>query len=116
MQDKDKIKLLKDILGDKDLISKGILKEEDTEPTGVLSVEAEGESPEDAKEKIVEQLQTMDLPDEEEMGEIVPEEMGEDEELYEDMLDEEDQDILESLPEKTRESFKQRLLDKIKKM
>jgi len=126
MKDMDKIRLLKEILADKDLVSKKILKEE-VEPKGILEVSAEGDSPEDAKQKILDQLQKVDLPDEEEMGEEMEDEFDEEmeeeefddemeEEFDEDMLDEEDQDVLEMLPEKSRAEFKKRLIEKIKNL
>lgn len=113
MHDKEKLKMLKDILN-----SGAVLEE----PKGVLKVAAMGESPEEAKEKIMKGLQKVHLPDEEEMGEEM---MSDEEEEYpeescdmmaeEDMSDE-DSEILDMLPTSQKESFKKRLLEKIKNM
>lgn len=113
----DKIALLKELLSDKDMISKEILGEE-PESEGELIVSAEGDSPEDAKDKIVEELESSELPDEEDMEDIMPEEEMEEgeEELDLDMLDDEDREILDMLPERSREEFKLKLLEKIKNM
>ncbi len=114
MKNIDKIKLLEEILEDKDLVSKKILKEE--EPEGQLIVSAEGDSPEEAKKTIMEELGSIELPDEEDMEEVMPEMADTEEDLDEDMLEEEDRDILEMLPEKSRCEFKKRLMEKIKSM
>lgn len=126
MKNCEKIQMLKDILSDKDVMSKKILKEEPEDELGVLQVSAEGESPEDAKEKMMAELEKTDLPDEEEMEELMPEEEDypeekdeqeeDEEELDEDMLEDEDREILDMLPEKSREAFKKRLFEKIKEM
>lgn len=127
----DKIKLLKEILGDKDLVSKEILKEEPEE--GTLIVEAEGESPEAAKEDMLKTLEGMELPDEEDMEGMMPEmedeyedEMCEDDlECSEEMMMDEDEDfeisdedaeIMDMIPSSQREAFKKRLLEKIKSL
>ena len=126
MKDIDKIKLLKEILNDKNLVSKKILKEE--EPEGTLIVEAAGDSPEDAKKKMLKELKNVDLPDEEEMeeeyeDEEYEEDEFEDEEYEEEELEEEDfemsdedADIMDMIPESQRKKFKKRLLEKIKSM
>jgi len=117
MKDFDKIKLLEAILGDDELVSKKILREE--EPEGKLIVEAEGDSPEEAKENMLETLGEVELPGEEEMEEMMPElpDMVEEEpELDEEMLDAEDREILDMLPEASREEFKKKLLEKIKSL
>ena len=125
----DKIKLLKEILEDKDLVSKKILKEE--EPEGELIVSAEGESPEDAKKKILAELQGIDLPDEEDMDGM-EDEMCEDDMECSDMMDmedeedeeepegfemsEEDEEIMDMIPASQRKAFKKRLIEKIKSL
>jgi hypothetical protein len=120
MKSIDKIKLLEEILGDKDTVSKKILKEE--EPEGKLIVAAEGDSPAEAKETMLKNLEGIDLPDEEDMEEVMPEmdeeSMMEDEEeeLDEDMLEDEDREILDVLPEASREEFKKKLMEKIKSL
>ena len=120
--------MLKEILKDKDTMSKGILGEK---PEGELVVSAEGESPEEAKKTIMEGLSKVDLPDEEDMGEMLPMD-GEDSEeegcpcgdpecegeceMDESSLEGEDKDILEMLPEKSRMQMKKRLMKKIKSL
>ena len=71
-------------------------------------------SPEEAKKTIMEGLSKVDLPDEEDMGEMLPMD-GEDSEecdMDESKLDSEDRDILEMLPEKSKMQFKKRLMEK----
>jgi len=119
MKGLDKIKLLKEILEDKELVSKKILKEEpeDMEAEGTLVVSAEGASPEDAKEDILAQLEGLELPDEEEMEEIMPEMEEMEEEEEEDFeMSEEDSEIMDMIPASQREAFKKRLLEKIKSL
>ena len=128
MKDKDKLRILKDILEDKDLVSKKILREEpEMESEGTLVVSAEGDSPEDAKEDILKQLQGIDLPDEEEMDDLDEDEMCEDDMECADMMDmededeefemsEEDSEIMDIIPQSQRKAFKKRLLEKIKSL
>ena len=127
MNDSEKIKMLKEILKDKDTMSNGILGEK---PEGELVVSAKGESPEEAKETIMEGLDKVELPDEEEMGEMLPMdgedseegcECGEPEcmgecEMDESSMEGDDKEILEMLPEKSRMQLKKRLMEKIKSL
>ena len=121
MKGLDKIKLLKEILGDSDLVSKEILKEE-PETEGTLVVTAEGDSPDEAKEDILSQLEGMELPDEDEMEDEMCEEdlecseemmMDEDEDFE---MSDEDAEIMDIIPESQRKAFKKRLLEKIKSL
>lgn len=127
MNDSEKIKMLKEILKDKDTVSKGILGEK---PEGELVVSAEGKSPEEAKKTIMEGLSKVNLPDEEEMGEMLPMD-GEDSEegcecgdpecggeckMDESSIEGDDKAILEMLPEKSKMQFKKRLMEKIKSL
>lgn len=119
--------MLKEILKDKDTMSKGILGEK---PEGELVVSAEGKSPEEAKKTIMEGLSKVNLPDEEEMGEMLPMD-GEDSEegcecgdpecggeckMDESSIEGDDKAILEMLPEKSKMQFKKRLMEKIKSL
>lgn len=121
MKDKEKIKMLQDILN-----SDAVLKAD--KPEGVLKVAAAGSSPEEAKDKIMQGLKKVHLPDEEEMGEMMPKhEMSDDEEESEypdescmaeeePEFEKEDSEILDMLPAGAKAAFKQKLLEKIKKM
>lgn len=115
MNDSEKIKMLKEILKDKDTMSKGILGE--SEPVeGKLIVEAEGSSPEEAKGKIMEGLDQIELPDEEDMGMC---ECGDTEcegecKMDESSMGEEDKGMMEMLPEKSKMQFKKRIMEKLK--
>lgn len=71
----DKIKMLKDILDNKDLVSTKILKEKPVSE-GVLKVSAVGKTPEEAKQVIMDKLKGMDLNKEEDMeSKLSPEEL-----------------------------------------
>ena len=125
MKGMDKIKILQELLGDKDSMSKMHGGED---PEGVLVVKAEGSSPKDAKKKMMSELSETELPGEAkmEMMEDEYEEGMEDE--YEDEMEEEyeedeefemsdeDSEIMDMIPESQREMFKQKLLEKIKSM
>jgi len=134
MKDKRKLKMLKEILNDSNLVSKDILKEE--KPSGILSVRAEGDSPEEAKKKILEELRKVKLPDEKQMEDMEDmmgmkeedeyedemEDEYEDEDLEEmeeddiddDEVNEEDRTILDLLPERSRKQFKKMLIEKLR--
>lgn len=136
MNDSEKIKMLKEILKDKDVMSKDILKEKPVE--GELVVAAEGDSPEEAKETILKGLSKVKLPDESKMEGMMPEVENEEEDSAEGGMEEgcscgdpecegecdmdessmgsEDKNILEMLPEKSRMQFKKRLMEKIKSL
>ena len=111
--------VLKEILDELD----GRVLEQDIKPLhekkAKLIIKAEGDSPEEAKEEVLEKLSKLELPGEEDMPEMeeeldeeMPEEEMLDEELDPEMEEsedeEEDEDFLDSLPPLTRKKYLER--------
>lgn len=102
--------------------------ERDLKPKTKMVVKAEGDNPEEVKEKIIDKLQELELPSEEEMGEIedkLSPEMEEDEEYPEEEMEEEedlgdldeleeDEEYLSSMPYKMKEKLLKELRKKKK--
>jgi len=103
MEIKDK-KLKKDILKELQKKLSGSVAENDLKPKTKMVIKAEGDSPEQVKEEVIEKLQKLKLPDEkelEEMEEEMPEEMMEE--------DEDEDDFMNELPEGLRKALMKKL-------
>lgn len=119
IKDKElKMELLNKLMKEMD----GRVIEKDLKPKTKMVVKAEGDSPEDVKEEVMAKLAKMDLPSEEDMGEMA-EDMGEEGEMEEKELpsdleglameeeayvpeEEEDDSYMDDLPEFMKKKLK----------
>lgn len=83
----------------------GRVVENDLKPKTKMIVKAEGDSPEEAKEVILKKLSKIELPEEDEMGEMLPMD-GEDEEMED---EEGEDDFMSELPEGLRKALMKKI-------
>lgn len=125
VKDKElKMQLLEKLMEDMD----GRVLEKDIKPKSKMVIKAEGDNPEDIKEGVIERLEGLELPDEEqlaEMSEDMEPEMEGMEEEGEEMMEEEmpemdmseEEEYMSDMPLRMKEKLmKEKMMQKAKQM
>jgi hypothetical protein len=122
VKDKElKMQLLEKLMEDMD----GRVLENDIKPKSKMVIKAAGDNPEEVKEGVIERLEGLELPDEEQLaemsGEMEPEMEGMEEEMMEEEMPEmdmsEEEEYMSDMPLRMKEKLmKEKMKQKAKQM